>query len=221
MPKRVFRKKSTDKKQTKRIKQLEQFVYKTIENKQINYQASNINIDTGGTVQSGFLQVLGGVEDGTGLGSRSRIGNSVTLMRQALYFNLKLRSGSDDFNQMRVIVVSSTEGSQGLILTDVLEYGSYALFGDMVFASNYTTKTSTNKRYRIHMDKTLTLTKNTKPASVLKHVINYKGGKLITFDGPLSQVSVNHRLQFFVISDSGAIQHPQLDYAVRSTYKDA
>lgn len=214
-------KKSTDVKQTKRIKQLEQFVYKTIENKQINYQASNINVSTTPVYQSGFLQVTGGVDDGTGLGSRARLGNSLTLMRQALNFNLKLRTGSDIFNQIRIIVVASTEGSQALALTDVLEYGDYALFGDMVFASNYTTKTSTNKRYRVHMDKTFTLTQNTKPCVTMKHVINYKGGKVISFDGPLSQVSTNHRLQFFVISDSAAIQHPQLDYAIRSTYKDA
>jgi hypothetical protein len=40
--KKNFRKKSVDKKQTKRIKELEKFVYKTMENKQVNKQSGNI-----------------------------------------------------------------------------------------------------------------------------------------------------------------------------------
>ena len=70
------------------------------------------------------------------------------------------------------------------------------------------------------MDKSFTLTKETKPAVILKHAVKYKGGKVVNFDGN-SSVPTNHRLQFFCISDSGAVQHPQMDYAIRSTYKDA
>lgn len=215
-------KKSVDVKQTKRIKQLEQFVYKTIENKQINYQASNMNVSTTPVWQASFLRPLQGAADGTGIDSRARIGNSVTLMKQALTWNFKMRTGSDDFNQLRLIVAESTEGAASLVLTDILEYGNYAVDGDMVFASPYTTKTTTNARYKIYLDKAFTLTKNTKPAVVIKHQIKHgNGGKVVNFEGDLSSVPTNHRLQFFVISDSGAIQHPRMDYSVRSTYKDA
>lgn len=218
--KKNFRKKSVDKKQTKRIKELEQFVYKTIENKQINYQASNSNVTTTPVWQASFLRPRQGVRDGTGIDSLSRLGNSVTLMRQQLNFNFKMRTPSDEFNQMRLIICESTEGATSLVLTDILEYGDYALFGDMVFNSPYTTKTTTNRRYKIHADKKWTLTATHKPAVQINHVVKYKGGKVINFDGDDS-VPTNHRLQFFVISDSGAVQHPRMDYSVRSTYKDA
>ncbi len=221
MAKKGFRKGSTDKKQTKRIKQLENFVYKTIENKQINFQASNINITTSGFATNAFLRVDGGVEDGGGLAAPARIGDSVTLMNQRINVNLKMRLGADDFNQIRMIVCESTEGAEALALSDILEYSSFALYGDMVFSSPYTTKTTTNKRYKIHSDKTFTLTKVNNPCKSIKMNIKYKGGKVVNFDGPLNELPTNHRLQMLLISDSGAVQHPRLDYAIRSTYKDA
>jgi len=220
--KKNFRKKSVDKKQTKRIKDLEQFVYKTIENKQINAQAGNINIPSTGYGYSTFFRVTAGVGDGAALGDAARIGNSVTLMRQAFSFNIKMRSGSDTFNQLRLIIAESLEGSTSLGITDILEYNQYAVHGDMVFASPYTTKTTTNRRYKIHMDRVITLTETHKPAVVLKHVVKYKGGKLVGFGGTgMESIPTNHRLQMFVLSDSQAIQHPQLDWQCRSTYKDA
>jgi len=220
--KKNFRKKSIDKKQTKRIKDLEQFVYKTIENKQINAQAGNINVPSTGYTNSTFLRVRAGVGDGAGLADTARIGNSITLMRQAFSFNLKMRSGADDYNQLRLLIVESVEGSESLVLSDILEYSNYSVFGDMVFASPYTTKTTTNRRYKVHMDRNITLTTTHKPAAVLKHVVRYKGGKLVGFGGvSVESIPTNHRLQFFVLSDSTAVQHPQLDWQCRSTYKDA
>lgn len=220
--KMINRKRATDKKQTKRIKQLEQFVYKTIENKQVNFQAGNINCASTGYTNSAFLRVTAGVGDGAAQGDPARIGNSVTLMKQQFSFNLKLRSSPDAYNQMRILIVESVEGSNALVLSDILEYNSYATHGDMVFASPYTTKTTTNRRYKIHMDKVVTLTPTHKPAAVLKHVVRYKGGKLVGFGGTSTEsIPTNHRLQFFVLSDSVSIQHPQLDFQVRSTYKDA
>lgn len=221
MAKKQFRKVSTDKKQTKRIKQLEQFVYKTIENKQINFQAGNINLTTSGFATNAFLRVDTGTQDGGGLAAPARIGDSVTLMNQRIYVNLKMRAASDDFNQIRMILCESTEGSEALSLTDILEYPTFGIHGDMVFSSPYTTKTSANKRYKIHSDKVFTLTKTTNPCRSIKMNVKYKGGKVVTFDGPLNELPTNHRLQLLLISDSGAVQHPRLDYAVRSTYKDA
>lgn len=62
--KRKFRKRrSTDAKQNKRIKSLENMVYKTIENKQVNYN-TNTNITSSGYIANSFLRVRVGPEDG-------------------------------------------------------------------------------------------------------------------------------------------------------------
>ena len=61
MPKN--RKKRTDAKQNKRIKSLEQMVYKTLENKQVNYN-NNLNLTSSGVNDNAFLQVKVGPDDG-------------------------------------------------------------------------------------------------------------------------------------------------------------
>lgn len=221
MPKKNFRKKSTDKKQTKRIKQLENFVYKTIENKQVNSTGSNLNIPSTGLTGLAFLRLAAGVGDGSVESDAARIGNSVTLLRQQVGFNIKCRASADLYNQIRIIVAESTEGSESLNLADILQYPSYAVNGDMVFVSPYTTKTTTNRRYKIHMDKTLLLTQDRMPALTIRHTVKYKGGKVIAFQNNTDVIPTNHRLQYFAISDSTSIQHPRLDFFVRSTYKDA
>lgn len=219
--KRTFRKKSTDKKQTKRIKQLENFVYKTIENKQVNSTGTNLNVTSSGISGLAFLRLAAGVGDGEIESDPARIGNSVTLLRQQVGFNLKCRTGADLFNQIRIIVVESTEGSESLNLSDILQYSSYATNGDLVFVSPYTTKTTTNRRYKIHMDKTVLLTQDRMPAMTLRHTVKYNGGKVVAFQNNTDVIPTNHRLQYFAISDSTAVQHPRLDFHVRSTYKDA
>jgi len=225
MPKKKnFRKKSVDKKQTKRIKQLEKFVYKTVENKQVNKMSGNINIGWNWNTQSAFLQVDVGAEDGAAQGDPARIGNSITLMSQKFNWNFKFRNGHDEFNQMRLIVAEALEGSTTLSIANILAYPNYSVHGDMVFNSPYTTKTQTNQRYKIHMDKKFTLT-DINPCKVISHVIKYREGgspgKVVTFDDPTYPNPTNHNITVFAISDSGAVQHPQMDYSVRSTYKDA
>lgn len=222
--KKNFRKKSVDKKQTKRIKELEKFVYKTMENKQVNKQSGNINIGWNWNAQSAFLSVDVGAEDGAMQGDPARIGNSITLLNQKFNFNFKFRQGHDEFNQMRLIIAEALEGSTTLSIANVLAYSNYSIYGDMVFNSPYTTKTQTNQRYKIHMDKTFTLT-DVNPCKVISHNIKYREGgspgKVVTFDGSGNPTPTNHRLIAFCISDSGAVQHPRMDYSVRSTYKDA
>ncbi len=221
MPKRVFRKKSVDKKQTKRIKQLENFVYKTIENKQSNYEVTNQNVTSTGYNNYAFLKLGVGAEDGAAYGDPARIGNSITLMKQAFNMNLSLRNPADEFNQIRIIIAEALEGTVLLDKANVLEYSDYSVFGNLIFTSPYTTKTSTNQRYKIHFDKHIVLNPYQKSACNIKHTCRWKNGKVVDFDGTSVDFPVNHRMNIWVLSDSTAAQHPRLDLAVRSTYKDA
>lgn len=206
-------------------KQTKKMVNKTIETKQVNYQQNATTLTTGGFAGGSFMQLSTGAEDGTALGSAARVGNTVTLLRQQVCINLA-GSSTDTYNQFRVIIVESMEGNQPIALTDVLEYGSYTLYGETVFCSPYTTKTSTNKRYKIHYDKTFELsalpTKGGKATKTIKHTIKYgKTGKLLDYAGAGSLNPNNHRMTILMISDSVSASHPEFHYAVRSSYKDA
>ena len=101
-------KKSADAKQNKRIKSLEQLVYKTIENKQVNYSNSNLAINSSGVPDSGFLQVKVGANDGSARGDTARIGNSITLLRQQYRFNFVGLNPDDLTGDLWSIVGSSS-----------------------------------------------------------------------------------------------------------------
>ncbi len=214
-------KKSTDARQTSRIKNLEKFVYKTIENKQSNYEVTNQNITSAGYNNYGFIKLSVGAEDGASYGDPARIGNSITLMRQQFNMNIALRSSSDEFNQVRVIIAEALEGTQLLDIANVLLYNDYSVHGNLIFNSPYTTKTGTNQRYKIHFDKHIVLNPYNKSAINVTHNVNFKGGKLIDFAGTVADFPTNHRMNVWVLGDSTSVQHPRLDLAVRSTYKDA
>ena len=217
---RPRKKVSKDKTQDKRLKSLEKFVYKTMENKQINYR-QDLSISSGGTATYPFISLAQGTADGDTYPSNARIGNSITLMSQRLDMNLIGETGT--FNQIRVILAESVDGNSSLALSDILEYANYLLYGDLVFVSPYTTKTSTNKRYKIHMDRLVEVhgTGDAGKATAQIHkVIRYKGGKVVNFDDNAVEAT-NHKLHLFCISDSAAVGHPSGSYNVRSTFKDA
>ena len=219
-------KKRVDKAQNARIRSLEKFVYKTIENKQVNYANTGGNaISTAGYVGSQFLQLNTGAEDGADLGDSARVGNSITLMSQDVRCYMT-QSTTDTYNRVRMIIAESVDGNESLTIDDVLLYGNYATSGQLVFSSPYTTKTDTNKRYKIHMDKTFELNSYANGASrVIKHKVKYRSnrspGKVLEYDGPGSVNANNHRLSIMWISDSSEATHPVAYYSVRSTYKDA
>jgi len=226
MPKGKAPAKRTDAKQNARISKLENMVLKTLENKQVNYSNTNLNISSSGVVDNAFLQVRVGPDDGVTAGDTARIGNSLTLYRQQYRFNfvgLNPLPANDRWNQIRCIIVEPLDGNQPLILSDILQFSSYSLYGGLVFTSSYTTKTNTNRRYKIHMDKSFELNATAKGATrVLKHDVKWKNGKVIEFSGPgTEQVPTNHNMSIMFISDSGSLLHPQVSYSVRSTYKDA
>lgn len=227
MPKKFAKKRSKDKKQDTRIKELESFVYKTIENKQVNYSNTNLNISSSSVIDNSFLLVKVGPDDGSATGDTARIGNSITLMRQQYRMSFNGLNPdtvlNDRWNQIRCIIAEPLDGNQPLVLSDLLQYSSYSLHGAGVFASPYTTKTATNRRYKIHMDRTFELNATAKGATrIIKHDVKWKGGKVVEFAGPgTEQVPTNHNMSLLFISDSGSALHPQVSYSVRSTYKDA
>ena len=224
-------KRQKDKKQDKRIRSLEKMVYKTIENKQINSGAGSVipdlprNLTTAGDVRGQFFNVATGAQDGDTPGDPARVGNSVTLMEQLVNMTF-VQSTTDSYNRVRCIIAESVDGNQALALSDILQYSNYALYGNMVFSSPYTTKTSTNKRYKIHMDSCFELNNNaTTAVKLFKKRIKFKEGgspgKVLDFSSALDVYSNNHRLSILCISDSVSTPHPQWSYNVRSTYKDA
>jgi len=222
--KKKYTKKKVDNKQNQRIKELEDFIYKTIENKQVNSLNTNLAISSAGVRDGQFLQVSQGVSDGDIPGDPARIGNTVTLMSQKFNFCFHQNPTGiiDDWNRMRVLVIEALDGNQPILVTDVLQYSNYALHGELIFCSPYTTRTTTNRRYKVCMDKTFELNYRSHGATkVIKYVSKYKGGKLVEFDDNLSAVPTNHQMSIFFLSDSGAIPHPSVSYTVRSTFKDA
>lgn len=230
--KRTFRKtalkarKRVDKAQNSRIKELEQFVYKTIENKQIDF-TENPSITTAGyNKQINFVPTLAvGADDGGAPGDAARIGNTVTLMRTAVNMLFKMSAQglttSEQTNRFRVIMVASKDGTQPLIISDVLTYWSHPIHGDQVFVSPYKTNPLPNKNYTILMDKIIDLNATDKFYKNVKFVKRWKGGKTLNYSGPGASAPTNYNISMFVISDSGSLPHPSLDWNSRCTYKDA
>lgn len=215
-----------DNSQDKRISMLEDMLFKTIENKQVNYSNTNLAVSSAGVRDGQFLQLTQGVADGTPVGGSTvgaRIGNTITLMRQQ--FNMELRQNPigviDDWNRMRVIIAEALDGNQPLLIGDILEYSVYATDGDLVFASPYTTKTSTNRRYKVLYDNTFELNYRAKGATrIINYTKKWKNGKTVEFDDN-NAVPTNHQLSLLFISDSASVPHPSVNYSVRSSYKDA
>lgn len=220
--KRRRRVRSTARKALNMAKQVKKMVNKTIENKQINNKVLSTNLSSTGYAVGGFFGLLQGTSDGTVAGSAARIGNSVTLMRTQVKFNFDVAVGSENYNKVRLIVAQSQDGTQTLGLSDILQYSSYTTDGDLVFNSPYTTKTSTNKRYTILMDKVFELNLNHKASRQITFVKRYgKTGKVVNWDGNSGSSPVDFKTTILAISDSTVATHPTFEYSLRHTYKDA
>lgn len=220
------RKKSTATKALALAKQNKKMISKTIENKQTNYKQLPVQVSTAGFASAGFFGVLQGAGDGTDSGSsNARIGNTVSLMRTLVKFNWDVASPqatSEQYNKVRLIVALSEDGSQTLGISDILRYHNYTVDGDLVFASPYTTKTTTNKRYQILMDKVFELNYGHRGSRQINLIKRYgKTGKAINWDGNVSAAPVDYKLSVIAITDSLATNHPTMSFAVRHTYKDA
>lgn len=213
---------------TKRLNKLEKFVNQTVENKVMDQVIDNHtpqNVDTAGYRTLAFFR-----PDGSGTQDDERIGNKVTLLSQTWRMEiLAPASGvtTENFSRVRLLIVENVDftGASDLDLTDVLEYGSWALYGRSIFTSPYKTKGSNNKRYRVHFDKVIDLNQYDKGYKQFTYRKGYgnknQRGKILEFSGPLATIPDNHRMVLFAISDSAVANHPQIMWNCRSIYKDA
>jgi len=197
------------------------FMRKTLENKQVSalrpsifvtnagYDAQNV----GDTIQPTMRQ---GTEDGSQtVGSSARVGNTVTLMRTAIDFNFDVAATSEAYNKFRCIVVLSTEGNQQITLADVLETPNNP------FVSLYTTKSNTNKRYKIIFDKIFECNRGHNGSKRFHIVKKYgKTGRTVDYSGS-PETPTNYNINILAVSDSTVAPHPTMEYALRHTYKDA
>jgi hypothetical protein len=229
---RVRIKRGKDSQQDKRIQKLEKQVRtltKTSENKIVDYNIPSMPnpqaISTGGLTYLAFARNLQTGSDGD-----QRIGNKITLMSQTWKGSIRAPFGALDEqqNQVRLLLVENVgyTGLSDLLLTDVLQYGDFTLNGTVVFSSPYRTNaTDSTKRYKVHMDKVITLNKTDKGYYHFKKRIAWGSkkspGKVLTFDSPLDAFPNNHRMVLFCISDSAAANHPDLTWTCRNVYKDS
>ena len=197
-----------DKKQDSRLKNLEEFVYKTIENKQIEYQNQTTVSSGGFTASSYLLPILRtGAEDGAANDDPARVGNTISLMRTCLTGNCTVVS-TDHNNRIRLLLVASKDGSQEITASDVLSYSNFSTHGDLVFSSQYTTKAATNKNYTVLMDRVIDLNIYKNPKVNFKYVKRWKNGKELMYDGPGATAPTNYKLSLIGVSDSEAVAHP-------------
>lgn len=203
------------------VKSLKKLVNKTIENKQVNALRPAIFVTSAGydaqvvgdTIQPTMRQ---GVEDGSQtVGSSSRIGNSITLMRTAVQFLFDVAATSETYNKFRCIVVESTEGNQAISAVDIFETPTSPLI------SQLSTKTNNNKRYKILMDKKFEVNRNNNGAKWCSLIKKYgKSGRVVDYTGA-AETPTNYNINILCWSDSTVAPHPTMQYTLRHTYKDA
>ncbi len=234
MPKKtVFRRKvRKDKKQDTRIASLENFVYKTIENKQQNFHSSNIAIKDVPYYAAPDIRLTQGAGDGAGRPDAARIGNSITLMTQRYNFELRVPKSAPQGQTARLIVVESVDGAENLEFEDILEYwqtqaGTATGADRETYTSHYTTKSAINKRYKIHMDKTVHFNEGVRnvvmPRLKIKYGSKKNPGKVVDYvGGGVNDNPVNHKVTIMCVSDNlTTAEQPRLTYSLRSIYKDA
>jgi len=206
------------------VKSLKKMVNKTIENKQQTFNNAGINIRDFPLYSRPSLLLTQGSADGDARPSEARIGNSVTLLRTQLNLSVKINPGVTNC-RCRVLVVESVNGNEDITMDDVLQAGGGAITGtnDTTYTSCYTTKTDTNKRYKIHFDKVINLSLYDRAFYMKKMVVRYgKTGRVVNYDGNLPTPTDYSGLQILMIGDQTLIAAaPRLAYSQRHTYKDA
>lgn len=214
-------KKSTATKALAVAKVNRKILMKVFENKQVNALRPPIFVTSAGynaqvvgdTIQPTMRQ---GPEDGSQtVGSSSRIGNTITLMRTAIHFNFDVAATSETYNKFRVVVVESADGNQAISATDIFENPTSPMI------SQYTTKTNTNKRYKILYDRKFTVNRNFNGAKFMKLIKRYgKTGRNVDYADSV-ETPTNYNINILCFSDSTVAPHPTMAYTLRHTYKDA
>lgn len=221
---------SSVKKLDERLKALENMVDKTIENKCVDKKSHPngvyTNISTSGYTSLAFFEQPGH----QGPDSDERIANNVTLMSQHWRGNITVPGPgvtTEAGNQVRVLIVEAIDFTSitDLQLVDVLEYGNYAVDGNLVFTSPYKRRGAENLRYRVCYDKLFRVNTTTKQYGTINYRRSYGSktnpGKVLEFAGTTQTYPTNHRMVMLAISDSGSLNHPGIVWNCRSIYKDA
>lgn len=214
-------------KMNSRITKLENQLKKTIEVKINDFRPTGfapVNVTDAGLTYLAFARNLSQGED-----SDQRVGNKICLLSQTFRGMVRSPAGplDEQQNNVRILLVENVgyTGVTDLQLTDVLEYGDFGLYGTQVLVSPYKLKVPTTKKYRVLMDKVITMNKTDNGNYHFSKKITYgtknDRGKILTFGDATDTFPNNHRLVFFAISDSNAANHPDLTLNVRNRYKDA
>ena len=215
--------KGKNKRQDQRIKALEKTVYTALERKVKTWQNGTWSVDTGGRILNNSNIQAVYLDQGTG--TSQRVGNEISLLNQTVRYNLRIPDLGDAFNQLRMLIVESTDGSQSLALTDVLEYGDATLTSaETVISSPYKIKVSSdNKGYKVHFDQVFEL--NTYKSRCITGEVKIKygsHGKKVEYPALVGlEQPTNHNLHIMLISDSGTTPHPMFAVNVRSRFYDA
>jgi len=214
---------TTNGRQNQRLKKLEKTVFTALERKVNDWQNGTWNISTTPTILSNASITSLQLEQGTGASNRT--GQEICLLNQTIRYNLRIPDSGDAFNQVRMIVCESTDGSQTLTLADVLQYGNHSVYStEMIMASPYKTKVSSdNKGYKVHFDKAFELNAYDSRCFTGEVKIRYgDSGKKLQYPGlAAAEQPVNHNLHIMLVSDSGSVLHPGVAINIRSRFYDA
>lgn len=207
----------------KKVSILSKLVHKTIENRQSQYAVDL----TGEQLRGGwnrnhsfFGRTIGGDED-TG----ERVGNSITVMNATMKFIIQ-PDPTVEFGAYRMILVVPYTSSAILEIGDIL-----ANAGDDVLdttTSFYQTNIGNGKKYKILMDKVVTVGMGSSLRPYYTFAYKFpieKSGKVLTYADSVSQNPTNYNVHLFMISENGptdtAFAHGGIGYRLKVRYKDA
>lgn len=203
--------KSTNEKQNRRIKRLENIVYPSIEWKSKDIVAYSTAIPNSGYANYPMFQLAKGDTNST------REGDKVSLRYGTLHLSL---TRGDTSNIIRVMIVA-TPSATPLGLADVLEYASATSHGDLPFSSPYQLKASNNEQtYKVLADRVYQLTNDMSTVTDKIKIKFPKKGRSCEFVGDSSVSPNNYNVSLLMISDSTASPHPKASYAMRWKYID-
>lgn len=213
----------------KRVKELEikQAADDKSKERKVQYYRSPHPLDSTWGANFGFaLRTTQGTEgEGNTNAGESRIGNSLNLRSMRFKFGLHLNKNTDGIptavdtaTACRIILVDNLTDNTGLVATDVLQDPtSYPLI------SPYKNKIAGGKRYRVLMDKVITIS-GRKPDKFFNFSMPLpKSGRVVHYDGNLSQNPSDLNISLlYVVDSTGPVSgnKPQLNMYNIARFED-
>lgn len=206
-PTSMYLKKNKDRQQDNQIKQLKRAVNENINF--INDYVSPVGVDDAGTIGS-FTVPVNGNTDATRLGDKIRY--------KSLWLNWSASAG-DATNLFRMIIFKWKENTAVATPTvgDILQQHSATPSGPNLVLSNYVSSDAKRKKFKVIYDKTVTLT-TSGTNQVVRLSKTFKESQLGSFDFNGTASTGIGKLYFFMISDSGAVAHPQVKFNAISSF---